>query len=492
MKKGYFFWIFIIYAIGSAVVTKDYGVPVDEFTQRIIGIENNYFILHGEKNRIEQHGYFGPLFESFAYLIEQCFYDEPMSFKLMIRHWLLLAIFLWSMWVLFKLLQSLFKHYHAAAMATLLFGLLPRLFADSHYNSKDTLFLSMSIFAFWAYMKGWRLNRWGYLLFAGFIAGLAASIRLNGLFLIGVMGLAWLIKWRHNYWHGFVTSLALLGGFVIGLYCFYPFLWIDPLHHPFELLKYVSKNPWPWPTLVAGRMSDPAHMWRGYLPVWMGVTLPILFIIAFIIGTYFGLKILIKNKGGHWLLPFALLFWVPFLYAIISRAVIYDSWRHLQFLHLPLTVFVGFALDEGMSCKPGKQVFYGSFLWVLYQLGWLIYVHPFSYVYFNEFKQWKYSSNQFELDYWGVSGRILLEDLAKMHHERPLKVRSFGDYAWQNLEILPPHVKSQFMLEPDTGKAEWEIQLNRQGGFGELPGKTLKYYYTCGDTFARIVWLKPH
>jgi hypothetical protein len=80
---GFFTWFFVLYAILGYATLQRYGVHYDELTQRSIGIENARYIAGwGKYEDVTQHKYFGPLFETPAYLLEQLVFTSSMQTKL--------------------------------------------------------------------------------------------------------------------------------------------------------------------------------------------------------------------------------------------------------------------------------------------------------------------------------------------------------------------------------------------------------------------------
>ena len=68
----------------------------------------------------------------------------------------------------------------------------------------------------------------------------------------------------------------------------------------------------------------------------------------------------------------------------------------------------------------GKFVFASFFMFIIYQSFWIFKTHPMQNVYFNSFvnKTW---NTQFDLDYWGLGNKIVLEDLLSKDSNESLK-----------------------------------------------------------------------
>ena len=240
-RTGPWVWFFLFYAVWGFFTLDDYGVHLDEITQRTIGMENNRF-LSGRVgfDKVEEHKFFGPVWESMSYLAEQVVFTEPMRVKLLLRRALLWGFFVFGLWRLyllglrnngwgmvksmglsptvdFGLLDGTQKSQlrWGAIMPVLMVALWPRMFAEAHYNTKDALFFVLVLLVVDGLDKVWRrrmaiqpsidingsqkteenapkLNKgmdWGWMGVMGLL-GVATTIRMGGVFVLG-----WAMLW---------------------------------------------------------------------------------------------------------------------------------------------------------------------------------------------------------------------------------------------------------------------------------------------------------
>ncbi len=236
-RTGPWVWFFLFYAVWGFFTIDDYGVHLDEITQRTIGMENNRF-LSGRVgfDKVEEHKFFGPVWESMSYLAEQVVFTEPMRVKLLLRRALLWGFFVFGLWRLyllglrnngwgmvksmglsptvdFGLLNGTQKSRWrlGAMMPVLMVSLWPRMFAEAHYNTKDALFFVLVLLVVDGLDKVWRrrmaiqpsidingsqkteenapkLNKgmdWGWMGVMGLL-GVATTIRMGGVFVLGL------------------------------------------------------------------------------------------------------------------------------------------------------------------------------------------------------------------------------------------------------------------------------------------------------------------
>lgn len=104
-------WFFIAYTLIGFATMPQFGVPLDELTQRFIGIENNRFMAgQASAADVEANKYYGPVFESISYVFEQIIYSQPLQVKLYMRHCLMFGLFLLALYCFHYIAKRLFKN----------------------------------------------------------------------------------------------------------------------------------------------------------------------------------------------------------------------------------------------------------------------------------------------------------------------------------------------------------------------------------------------
>jgi len=369
-RTGPWVWFFLFYAVWGFFTLDDFGVHLDEITQRTIGMENNRFLSgRVDFDKVEQHKFFGPVWESLSYLAEQVVFTEPMRVKLLLRRALLWSFFVFGLWRLYLLglrnngwgmerltglrstvdsdllagvQQSRLRW--GAMLPVLMVALWPRMFAEAHYNTKDALFFVLVLLVVDGLDKVWRREKkqwdWGWYGVMGLL-GVATTIRMGGVFVLGwamlwpifrsfkeKQSLDWdLIRWM--IWGGLAFVLGYVGS--------YPYLWFTGLSGIREVFGFAFNNPWPNGALFFGSMGPS----RGYLLGWMVTTLSGLILIPLLLGAVVSLiqwgkgKVIFTLSTANFLLLLLLSYIV---FAFIKMPVMYDAWRHSLFLLLPVVV----------------------------------------------------------------------------------------------------------------------------------------------------------
>jgi hypothetical protein len=350
-RTGPWVWFFLFYAVWGFFTLDDYGVHLDEITQRTIGMENNRF-LSGRVgfDKVEEHKFFGPIWESMSYLAEQVVFTEPMRTKLLLRRALLWGFFVFGLWRLYLLgLRNngwgmLRQLRWGAMLPVLMVALWPRMFAEAHYNTKDALFFVLVLLVVDGLDRVWRREKqrwdWGWFGVMGLL-GVATTIRMGGVFVLGwamlwplfrsfkeKQSLDWdLIRWM--IWGG----VAFVAGYVGS----YPYLWFTGLSGIQEVIGFAFNNPWQNGALFFGSM-EPS---RWYLLGWMVTTLSGLILLPLLLGAVVSVIQWVKGRVTFALSTanFLLLLLLSYIvFAFIKMPVMYDAWRHSLFLLLPVVV----------------------------------------------------------------------------------------------------------------------------------------------------------
>jgi hypothetical protein len=350
-RTGPWVWFFLFYAVWGFFTLEDYGVHLDEITQRTIGMENNRF-LSGRVgfDKVEQHKFFGPIWESMSYLAEQVVFTEPMRTKLLLRRALLWSFFVFGLWRLYLLgLRNngwgmLRQLRWGAMLPVLMVALWPRMFAEAHYNTKDALFFVLVLLVVDGLDRVWRREKqrwdWGWFGVMGLL-GVATTIRMGGVFVLGwamlwplfrsfkeKQSLDWdLIRWM--IWGG----VAFVAGYIGS----YPYLWFTGWDGLVEVIGFAFNNPWQNGALFFGSMGPS----RWYLLGWMVTTLSGLILLPLLLGAVVSVIQMVKGRLAFALSTanFLLLLLLSYIvFTFVKMPVMYDAWRHSLFLLLPVVV----------------------------------------------------------------------------------------------------------------------------------------------------------
>ncbi|MCC7296730.1 MAG: glycosyltransferase family 39 protein [Bacteroidia bacterium] len=482
-----FNWFFILYALAGFMVLGDYGIPLDELTQRHIGLENAKYISGtGNPASVAAHGFFGPVLEVINYASEQLIYNHSLGDKLMLRHIILFVIFLLSIRAFYVCAKYMAKVPMAAGLATAMYALYPALFAHAHYNSKDTFFLSLVVFILYFLVLFAKTGKLYHLIFLAAITGISATVRLNGIFILFALCVAFMVSGKSIFVMRLKRVGIIIGVFMVSFYLFYPFLWIVNFKGFSQLLHYVTSNPWPWNTLAAGEDIVAGHLPWWYLFGWMGVTIPLLTLALFL----FGLVRLVQIKKTKFNLVETVILCVlaiPLLYFLLFRPTIYNSWRHVQFIFVPISLLVVFALNHILRLKFAS---YTAWIMGAYVLFTFALWHPYGHSYFNEIYAVAYKPATWDQDYWGLSANQGLKWVVENDKRDSIVISSFTESPELNAFLLPEKDQKRLHFIHQQGAGDYEVEVKRGRNFSDLKGTVVFTAVPLKDTLVRVVKLR--
>lgn len=401
----------------------------------------------------------------------------------------------WGMCSLFFLSKELYQDGILSAFIVLLFFLTPRMFAESHYNDKDMVLLSLT---FTIFLSGKRLlkeqSAKNLFVFA-FAGALAANLKIVGIWIFGAVGLYILFyfiitKQIDKKLFGKALGCILLWGILLVLLT--PACWTDMVSFfKYLFINAVDYDLWHDYVLFNGRMlhRDYTGMPRKYLPMMMLITIPIGVLLLYAYGCIMALADFIGKKGkcledtGYVLLMISV-GGVPLLFAILSATPLYNGWRHFYFVYATVIGGAGYGAFKLIKiAKVHKRE-------VLVQTGALIYLlflaigiftnYPQEHCYFNLLA----GSNvleRFELDYWDMSIRQAYDCVLEDAEGKTISVGSLNaPTGWgveENQKILPQKERELISIAGEWKDADYVIV-----------NTTYAYMYT-NDEYS---WVKEH
>jgi hypothetical protein len=279
---------------------------------------------------------------------------------------------------------------------------------------------------------------------------------------IGALALLFAIEARTE---GARTAGARLGRFALTLipcailaYGVMALLWpwsvAEPLN-PFRAVVYFSRFfEKPWQELFEGALIAPPDMPRSYVPVLMGLKLPIVFLALSFAGL--GGASIASARGGiaprrrAILLGVVLAAILPVAATVIERPAMYNGVRHFLFVLPPLAVLGGLAgiwialrmARFGRAAMSALVIIFAA--GIALPVAGMARLHPYEYVYFNPIAGGVQSAqHRFMLDYWGLAfkqaGNALRDQLAARGETPP------AGRKW-TIAVCGPHPPAQVAL----------------------------------------------
>jgi hypothetical protein len=463
----------VLLAVGAAIF-RDYGISWDESFQRKYGQQVYAYVTQGSQEMLEgPMKYYGPAFELGLLAFEKILRLADTRSIYFMRHFLTFLTFWLATIFFYELCRYVFRSWKIGLLGALLLVLSPRMLGESFYNPKDLPFMALfaiSMYTLVRYIDA-KTIRWAV---AHAIAcAVLVDIRIVGLlvpvFTIGFVAFGLVSARREpatvrKYALSLSAFLVVAGALIVLLW---PTLWHRPLYHLVQAFKEMSHYPMGNPILYRGHYVRPQDVPWHYAPVWIAISTPLVQIAGFILGCLVSLRLLVGWFAGDGakrarpdgsvagvistrnLLVLVLWFFVPVLYVILSRAALFDGWRHMYFVYpgfvgISVVGFVGTFRLLKTSLKPRASRAAITALIVVVVLG-LAYVvrtmvryHPYEHLYFNALTGGTHGADgRYDLDYWGLSYRQGLEYILKTDKAPVVTVCAHTRPGMVNSEILP-------------------------------------------------------
>ncbi|MHC1772263.1 MAG: discoidin domain-containing protein [Flexilinea sp.] len=438
---------FLIFFVIGLLIYDDYGVNVDDLYERNTGIITLKYILQNKLNlqslpdeitnaadllSYEDKDY-GVVLQMPVVLFEY-FNDFKFDLKAVvrIRHlWVFLNFFTATIFF-YLLIYKRFTHWFYSLIAVIFLILSPRIFADAFYNIKDLLFLSWFIISLYFFIRfvcsPTVLND----IFLSITIALSSNVRIIGLMVLFFSCLFLLIKLirKEIKFSRFFLLIVLLIGVTGSLWIFFlPSSWESPVKFLFETLAHFSNYDLIQPEFYLGKMvSSDALPWH-YIPVWIGITTPILYIFLFLIGLVLIVFVGEKKFSENIFIDISMLvmFFLPIIMVIVFHSTLYNGWRHLYFIYGPFLYIAVYGYQYLMRSgirliKP--VIGMATVLSLTIILVWMIRNHPYQMVFYNILVRENAAYN-FERDYWRFSSCECLEFI--INQEDNLRI-AISDY----------------------------------------------------------------
>lgn len=289
---------------------------------------------------------------------------------------------------------------------------LPRVGPESYIEKFFVLFLRLravyfllfTLFLVWLYRRQFpeALRLVATVLPAGVILGLAVSIRIFGVW-AGILVAGYML-WRSGR-KAWLILAAYAFVAVLAMYITWPYLWPDPMRHFVETVRIMSQHPWPGSVLFDGAVYPANDLPAAYVPTLLAIQLTEPVWVLFFAGLALAsVGLARRHREKTELLVFTFVWFIlPLVTFVIVRPTLYDNFRQSFFILPPLFFLAGLAFD--LVRKPGLQV---ALIVLVLLPGLLAYIrlHPYEYVYYNQFLGGSDAAvDRFELEYWGTSYR---------------------------------------------------------------------------------------
>ncbi|HQH25930.1 MAG TPA: hypothetical protein PLP17_00925, partial [Oligoflexia bacterium] len=334
----------------------------------------------------------------------------------------------------------------AMFFAALTLCLTCRYSGESFNNLKDVPFAAAygwALAALIRFMKTLPRPPWKDVLHLAAASGVLLSIRVGGMvvwlyLLLGICACLVLHKVRLNSSEIAVlllkAALVCAGSYLL-MVLFWPWAHASPLGRPLAMLLESGHFRWNGKVLFWGERIFAVDVPWSYALTWLLIGTPVLFLLLIFVSLirFIHAAIRLRTAPSAFtpatvLLHFAWLF--PLIWASVSAAVLYDGFRHLLFVYMPLAALAGreiSVLFERFGTKRTAMRVLVILLSIFYlriaAYAWRLY--PYQYVYFNDLIGGLAGAHgRFETEYWGTSFKEAVLWLAKEQADKRYRAAS--------------------------------------------------------------------
>ena len=497
--------VFLVYLVIGIFVVGDFGISIDEGNEYKTSLVNYVYVFGDIMGNSDQEvvrniaietpelatwndRYYGTALQDITVFIEHIKgFSMPTGDVFLMRHLFTFINFFAGAVFFYLILRRRFGNTFLPLIGALLFILYPRFFGESFFNIKDMLFVAWVIIAAYFVLRWLEDGKAIFLIISAFTIAIATNTRILGLsILLLACVFSIVMDVRRNV--GLpktvlkpVLLFLLTFGFYVGIT---PFLWANPIGNTIKTFThFIQFQPWKSTHFYLGEMITSNVPWH-YIPVWMGVTIPLLYLVLFVVGIVcivVGIIKKIKKREtglGFYELFFFMMFFCTLLGYIVLHISMYEGWRHAYVIFVPFVYIAIYGLYQlYMFARDRNKVFkYGITVIVLVslclQFVWMVVNHPYQYVYFNSLGK-RIAEENFPLDYWEVSHADLIRFLLDYDDSPQIKV-DLGT-SRISLLLLSEEEKSR-LVQTDVSEADYFIQDTRMGymsrvtppGFAEI------------------------
>jgi hypothetical protein len=441
-KKVFIHALIVLTVLISVGVSqfRSYGISYDEPAMRMHGIATAKYVANIVAPALSEDLSANPVYESIQdaakhqdgathqvffelglVLMEYQFgltYDKKNLYEF--RH---LATFVFcslGLVIFFVFLYWRFKSFALSYLGLLFIVLSPRIFADMFYNNKDAVFMTTYLVA--GVLSIMYIAKRGNLLFllSAATIGLSTTTRVIGIIPAVLVCISILVYFRDINFLSRVKKILLhisLSLFFTVL--FHPYYWDDPIRKLVEAFVTSAVYPYRSCSLTNGSCLETTSLPWFYIPLWVSVTIPILYLVVYVFGicrTQFDLFSNSKNPNGILTstkvdsLVMSLVA-LPVLIAVVSNTTLYNGWRHFYFIY-PFMAFFGVRFFSYSSKSFTKKCQFVLLVLLVFTFSstalWMYTNRPLQHLYFNQLAGDEIAAN-WEMDYFSLSNRQALE-----------------------------------------------------------------------------------
>ena len=494
-----------LFAVAAVVVVDDYGMTHDSIHHRNTAIATGDYVLGVSEEPPGEHlndRYYGVAFQMPLLLAERALGLQDSHYIYLMRYLATHLLFIAGGFAVGMLAYRALGSRCIALLAMMMFLLHPRLYAHSFFNSKDIPFAAMLAVALYLTRRAFRRDAIGAFLLCGVGVGLAINLRVFGLMLPPmILAMRALDLWQAGSAERkriLLTSAAFLAAALGTAYIVHPYYWENPLRL-IEGLRVLSQHPTILDNLFIGEIHRSDAVPWNFIPVWFAITSPP---VALALGAIGCAAVCwqaisrplaaLRCRETRYRVLLLGCFALPVVVVIVLQSNIYMGWRHMYFLWAPFCLLAAVGLHTIANIRMGGGIWkvgarlpgwfggggglhrtrramaYGVVgVGLITTATAMAALHPYEYVYFNALTDTKTPgalAKRYDMDYWNVAHRQLLERLLARYPNDTLRVWT----AFQDARILPSSDRERIVYTDAVLDADFYL-YSRERNPGEMP-----------------------
>ena len=457
------------FLLAGALVLDDYGISLDERSQRLIGMAALDYLAGGGDQALDQvftyhDRYYGVAIEAPFILVERILGLDDTRDVYLARHFLTHLVFLIGSGFCYLLVWRLFNSRVLALVAMVLFLLHPRIYAHSFFNSKDIPFLAMFMISLYLTHRAFRRDTLAAFSLCGVGIGMLVSLRIMGVILfVAVFALCALDLLFASRAPRRKRVLLNAGAFalvaVLTYYAVMPSLWTDPPGRIVEMVQLLSDHPNAvWDLFRGEQWYSPDGPPLEYVPVWVGITTPPAVLLLVLAGAvafvWYALhrpRAILRNGAPRFVFLLLALPIVTVASIVVLENNIYDGWRHLYFLYAPFLLVAAFGLHRLLALFHGRWLRVG--VWslagaaVAVTVASMVRIHPQQDLHYNSLANRTMPDHlvsQYATHFWRHAFLQLIREIEKDHPGQSILIAHRS--IWRQGSLLSEAEKKRISL----------------------------------------------
>ena len=468
-------FFFLLFLIGIHI-SKDFGISWDESHhrdsgQRVLVYLVKFFGLDWIKpipEGLENYNYsekmYGPIFDTISAVIEESFQLNDFRNIYTMRHCLNFIFYFGGYIGYFFFIKLIFPKNKFAILLSFFYLFHPRLFGQGFFNPKDSILQAYVAISIIPIIRSFLHFKFKDLVWSAFTIGIAISTKVVAVYLPFLFSIFYIFigSLRNIKLLKIIKNISLFYLFLFFfIFVFWP-PWTNPIKSIVDIFQVLKQYPFAGENFILGKYVSRFDTPWYYVPLWIGVTTPLSFILFFFIGIWKNCQHLFKELTANILIDnfMAAGFLGPILSVIFFGSTLYGGWRHMFFIYPFIAYFMikGFIFTSDWMYSYFKLkkdhivLFLGVIVFSPTILS-IIKTHPNQSVYFNILTG-KDPMLSYEGDTWGTSYRQGLEWIVQNDKRDSIMVSIHNSPGSRNRHMIPINDRKrlhfQFISSPST------------------------------------------